>query len=100
MGAHVQLNVPPEAETARLLTRNRRWGVYYRSLVGDTEGRVEFRTIDSEMLSADDVDPADADAVVAHIEHRLDAAGFDTTRRDPEGAPVAATWDIRRRGAA
>ena len=100
MDAHVRLNVPPAAETARLLSRNRRWGVYYRSLVGDTEGRVEFRMIDGEMLRADEVDPGDTDAVVAHIELRLHAAGFDTLRRPPEDAPVAATWSLRRQGAA
>jgi hypothetical protein len=100
MAARVHLNVPHAAETARLLTRNRRWGVYYRSLVGDSAGRLEFRQIDPDMLRADEVDPTDADAVVNHIEQRLHAAGYDTVRRPPEGEPIAATWDIQRRGAA
>jgi anion-transporting ArsA/GET3 family ATPase len=100
MGTHVQLNVPPAAETARLLTRNRRWGVYYRSLVGDSTGRLEFRQIDPDLLRADQVDPADADAVVNHVEHRLQAAGYDTVRRPPEGEPIAAAWDISRRATA
>ncbi len=98
MGAHVHLNVPPAAETARLLTRNRRWGVYYRSLIGDSAGRLEFRQIDPDKLRADLVDPTDADAVAVHIEHRLHAAGYDTVRRPAEGAPIAATWDIARHG--
>jgi hypothetical protein len=100
MEVHVHLNVPSEAETARLLTRNRRWGVYYRSVVGDIEGRLEFRQIHPEMLRADQVDPTDTDAVVAHIERRLQAAGYDTARRPPEGEPIAATWDIQRRDVA
>ena len=100
MDAHVQLNVPPDAVTARLLTRNRRWGVYYRALVGETEGHVEFRMIDPDMFRADEVDPADSDAVIAHIERRLHGAGFDTVRRPPEDAPVTAAWDLHRRGAA
>jgi anion-transporting ArsA/GET3 family ATPase len=97
MDAFVQLQVPPAAETARLLTRHHRWGLYYRSLVGDTEGRLEFRQIDSAMLRADDVDPDDTDAVVDHIERRLYEAGYDTTRKASEDEPVAATWDIRPR---
>ncbi len=100
MEVHVHLDVPSEAETARLLTRNRRWGVYYRSVIGDIEGRLEFRQINPDMLRADQVDPADADAVIAYIELRLQAAGFDTARRPPEAEPIAASWDIQRRGAA
>ncbi|HEY5024298.1 MAG TPA: hypothetical protein VII76_04915 [Acidimicrobiales bacterium] len=99
MDAHVHLTVPPAADTARLLTRNQRWGVYYRSLVGDIEGRLEFRQIRSDRLRADEVDPTDADAVVAHVERRLQAAGYDTALRAPEGDPVVAGWDIQRRGA-
>ncbi len=98
MDAHVQLNVPPAAETVRLLSRKHGWGVYYRSLVGDSEGRIEFRRIDSDMLLADDVDPTDPDAVVDHVERRLHAAGYDTARLASEGDTVAATWDIHRRG--
>jgi hypothetical protein len=95
MDDQVHLKVPPEAHTAKLLNRHQRWGVYYRSLTGNLEGRVEFRQIDPEVLSADHVDPTDTAAVVAHVEHQLQAAGFDTTRRPSEGEPVAATWDIR-----
>lgn len=97
MDDQVHLNVPPEARTAKLLTRHRRWGVYYRSMIGDVEGRVEFRQIDPEVLSADQVDPTDTAAVVTHVERQLHAAGFDTTRRPSEGEPVAAAWDIHRR---
>jgi hypothetical protein len=97
MDGQVHLNVPPEAHTAKLLNRHRRWGVYYRSLTGNVEGRVEFRQIDPEALSADDVDPTDTTAVVAHVEQQLQEAGYDTTRRPSEGEPVAATWDIRPR---
>jgi hypothetical protein len=97
MDAHVHLNVPSAAENARLLSRNQRWGVYYRSLVGDVEGRLEFRQIRSDMLRADHVDPADTDAVVTHVERRLQAAGYDTARRPAEGDAIAASWDIRRR---
>ena len=99
MDAHVQLNVPPAAQTARLLTRHRRWGIYYRSLIGDTEGRVEFRQIDPVMLRADDVDPSNAEAVIAHVEHQLQTTGYDTTRWPDEGEPIVASWDIRPRGA-
>ena len=99
MDAHVQLTVPSAAETARLLSRNQRWGVYYRSVVGEVEGRLEFRQIRSEMLRADHVDPADTDAVVAHVERCLDEAGYDTARRPFEDDQNAASWDIRRRGA-
>jgi hypothetical protein len=99
MDAHVHLNVPSEAETARLLSRNQRWGVYYRSVVGDIEGRLEFRQIRSDLLRADHVDPTDTDAVVTHVEQRLHAAGYDTARKVPEGEPIAASWDIRRRPA-
>jgi len=95
--AHVQLNVPPEADTAKLLHRHRRWGVYYRSLVSASEAVVEFHQIDADLLVADDVDPGDAGAVAIHVEHRLEAAGFDTTRLAPEGEPVTAGWDIRPR---
>lgn len=98
MGVHVHLNVPPAAETARLLTRNRRWGVYYRSLIDNSAGGLEFRQIDPDLLQADEVDPADAAAVALHIEHRLQAAGYDTVRRPSEEAPIAATWDITPRG--
>lgn len=100
MGDHVQLNVPPEAETARLLTRAGRWGVYYRSVLGDSEGRLEFRQIDSDLLRADLVDPADTDAVVTHVERRLRAAGYVTERRAADDDHVAATWDISHPGAA
>ncbi|HVA02838.1 MAG TPA: hypothetical protein VMU64_03745 [Acidimicrobiales bacterium] len=98
MGVHIHLNVPPAAETARLLTRNRRWGVYYRSLFDNSAGGLEFRQIDPDMLRADAVDPADEAAVALHIEERLHAAGYDTVRRPSEGASIAATWDITRRG--
>jgi hypothetical protein len=97
MDAHVQLNVPPEAETAKLLHRQRRWGIYYRSLVSASEAVVEFHQIDLDLLVADDVDPADSGAVATHMEHRLEAAGFDATRLAPEGEPVAASWDLRAR---
>jgi hypothetical protein len=95
--AHVQLNVPSAAESARLLSRNQRWGVYYRSLVGEAEGRLEFRQIRSDMLRADRVDPTDTDAVVAHVERCLQDAGYDTAPRPPEGDQIAASWDIQRR---
>jgi hypothetical protein len=97
MDAHVQLNVPPEAETAKLLHRQRRWGMYYRSLVSAGEAVVEFHQIDVDLLVADDIDPADSGAVAAHVEHGLQAAGFDPTRLVPEGEPVAASWDLRPR---
>lgn len=94
MDAHVRLNVPPEAQVARLLSRNRRWGVYYRSVVGDSEGRLEFRHIDLDLLRADDVDPADTEAVIAHIELQIQAAGFDTARQPSDGESIAASWDL------
>jgi len=98
MDANVSLIVPAAARTARLMSRNRRWGVYYRSFPGDAEGHVEFRQIDPDLLRLDDVDPTDADAVIAHVEDRLRAAGYDATRRPDEGGPVAAGWDIERSG--
>jgi hypothetical protein len=97
MGAHVHLNVPPAAQTARLVTRNRRWGISYRSRLGETEGSIEFRQIDPKMLDADHVDHTDPDAVIAHVEHRLWAAGFDASRTREDGEPFAASWDIRPR---
>ncbi len=100
MDVNVSLNVPAAARTVRLMSRNRRWGVSYRSFPGDAEGHVEFRQIDSDLLRLDDVDPTDADAVIAHVEDRLRAAGYDATRRPNEGEPVAASWDIERSGAA
>jgi len=98
MDAHVRLNVPPSAETARLLTRNRHWGLYYRSLLSDDEGVLEFRQIDPDMIRADLVDPADTDAVIALIEHRLNDAGYDTARLPEETEPIVASWDIAPRG--
>jgi len=100
MDDHVRLNVPPAARTVRLLSRNRRWGVYYRSLLGDVEGRVEFRHIDADLLRLDDVDPDDTGAVIAHIEGRLRAAGYAARRRPDERDAVAASWDIEHLGAA
>lgn len=98
MDTHVRLNVPPAAETARLLTRNRRWGVYYRSLLGEDEGVLEFRQIDPEMIRADLVDPADTEAVIDLIERRLHDAGYDTARLADETEPIVASWDIAPRG--
>ena len=100
MEDHVRLKIPPAARIVRLLSRNRRWGIYYRSLLGDVEGRVEFRHIDPNLLRLDRVDPTDTDAVIAHIEDRLRAAGYDARRRPDERDAVAASWDIDRLGAA
>ncbi len=99
MDAHVRLNVPPAARSARLLSRGRRWGLYYRSRPGDVESHAEFRQIDQEMLRLDHVDQADTEAVIAHVEDRLRAAGFGATRRPDEGEPVVAGWDIEHLGA-
>jgi len=98
MDVHVHLNVPPATRTARLLRRNRRWGLYFRARPGDAENRVEFRQIDPGLLRLDDVDPTDVDVVIAHVEDRLKAAGYDTTRLPDEGEPVAAGWEIEQRG--
>jgi len=100
MDAHVHLNVPPATRTARLLRRNRRWGLYFRARAGETENRLEFRQIDPGLLRLDHVDPTDVDAVIAHVEDRLKAAGYDTARLPDEGEPVAAVWGIEQRGAA
>ncbi|HXQ90322.1 MAG TPA: hypothetical protein VN768_02120 [Acidimicrobiales bacterium] len=94
MDSFVRLNVPPTAQRVRLLSLKRRWGIYYRSTRGDTEGRVELRPIDVDMLRGDHVDPTDVDAVVAHVERRLQAEGLRTTRRAAEGRSVVASWDI------
>lgn len=97
MDRHVLLNVPPTAQTARLLSLKRRWGISYHSTLGDTEGRVEFRQIGSDTLRADQVDPTDTEAVIAHIERRLHSEGYDTARKPVEERPTAASWDISRR---
>jgi len=94
MDSCVRLNVPPTAQSARLLSLKRRRGIYYRSTLGDTEGRVELRHLDPDLLRRDHVDPTDVDAVVAHIESQIRAEGFRTTRRAPNGRSVVASWDI------
>lgn len=97
MDAHVHLNVPYAAQTARLLSRNRRWGIFYRTTVGDTEGGVEFRQIDPKRLDADHVDRTDPDAVIAHVERRLRAEGYDATRTSDDGETCTASWEIKPR---
>ena len=88
--AHGLLNVPPPAQAARLLIHRLGWTIQYRWLVADTEGHVEIRRIDSDRLRADDIDPTDVAAVIEHIEHRLQTAGYDVVRRPAEADPVAA----------
>ena len=93
----VRLHVPHSAHSARLLTRNRRWGILYRTRVGDSEGGVEFRQIDPSLLDADHVDRSDPDAVIAAVERRLVAAGYEPTRRHEDSESTAASWDIEPR---
>lgn len=95
--AYVILDVPPSARTARLLTQTFGWTIQYQWLVQDTEGHIEIRRIDSESLHSDHVDPSDAAAVVAHVEHRMNAEGYDCTRRPADEPPVATSWTIQPR---
>jgi len=97
MDDHVRLHVPHSAQTARLLTRNRRWGILYRTRVGDTEAGVEFRQIDPSLLDADQVDRTDPDAVIAAVERRFVAAGYEPTRTHEDPESYAASWDIKPR---
>jgi len=92
----VVLNVPPQARTARLKTQSQRWQIRYQWLVGDTEGHVEIRNIDPDMLRADQGDPNDTAAVVAHIEHRLEAEGYVYDDRPIEEEFCVASWAIGR----
>ncbi len=95
--AYVVLDVPPSARTARLLTQIFGWTIHYQWLVEDIEGHIEIRRIDSESLRSDHVDPADAAAVVAHVERRMTAEGYDFTRSPAEELPVVAGWTIQPR---
>jgi len=93
---NVVLNVPPLARTARLKIQRHRWQIRYQWQVGITEGHVEIRSIDAHMLRADDVDPTDTAAVVAHVEHRLQAEGFILDDRPGEEEFCVASWGIGR----
>jgi len=98
--AYVILDVPPSARTARLLTQTFGWTIHYQWLVEDTEGHIEIRRIDSESLRSDHVDPSDAAAVVIHVEVRMNAEGYDCTRRPTEEPPMVASWTIQPRASA
>jgi hypothetical protein len=84
------------ARIARLSKQDRRWSIHYQWVVEGVEGHLEVRSVDSDLLRADHVDPSDVDAVTDHIEGRLQSEGFDSTRRPGEPEPIAASWDIRR----
>jgi hypothetical protein len=92
----VVLNVPPLARTARLKSQSQLWHIRYHWQVGEIESHVEIRSIDPEMLRADDVDPSDTAAVVAHIEQRLQAEGYAFDDRPIEEDFCVASWAIGR----
>ncbi len=96
--AHVVLDVPPPARTARILTQTFGWTIHYQWLVDNTEGHIEIRRIDSESLRSDQVDPSDAAAVASHVESRMHTEGYDFTRSPTEDLPVVASWAIAPRG--
>ncbi len=98
--AYFILDVPPSARTARLLTQTFGWTIQYQWLVEDTGGHIEIRRIDSESLRSDHVDPSDAAAVVAHVELRMNAEGYDCTRRPTEEPPVVTSWTMQSRATA
>jgi hypothetical protein len=92
----VVLNVPPLVTTARLKSQGHLWHIRYHWQVGNRESHVEIRSIDPDMLRADDVDPTDTAAVVAHIKHRLQAEGYGLDDRPIEEEFCVASWAIGR----
>jgi hypothetical protein len=95
--AYVVLDVPHSARTARILTQTFGWTIHYQWLVDNTEGHIEIRRIDSELLRSDQVDPSDAAAVVSHVESRMHTEGYDFIRSPIEDLPVVASWAIAPR---
>ncbi len=79
-------------------TRPPGWaGILYRTRVGDTEAGAEFRQIDPGLLDADQVETTDPDAVIAAVERRFLAAGYEPTRTHEDPDSCAASWDIKPR---
>lgn len=93
---HLVLNVPSLARSACLRAQSHRWQISYEWQVGVTEGHVEIRNVDAHTLRADDVDPNDTAAVIAHVEHRLQAKGYLFDDRPSKDVECVASWAIRR----